>query len=56
MCELRKEFEKTILFKRMSENFHIYYDEFGGYKFEFDGAPCFFLNGAFSMFKELKDV
>lgn len=54
MCELRKEFEETKMFKIMSGNFDIYYDESGGYKFKIDDAHCFFLNWALSMFKELK--
>lgn len=51
--ELRKEFEETELFAEFNEKFDIYYTNLGGYRFQKDDKPYFYLNGALAMYVEV---
>lgn len=51
--ELRKGFEENKRIKRFMDSIDIEYTNLGGYRYKFDGSPCYFLNGAFMMYQEL---
>lgn len=51
---LRKEFEKTELFRKFNDNFDVTYLSIGGYVFTVDNKPCYYLNGALAMYVEMK--
>lgn len=53
MSDLRSKFEETDTFLYFDERFRVYYTNLGGYHFVLDDEPCFYLNGAFTMFQEL---
>lgn len=53
MIDLRTSFEETDTFLYFDEKFRVYYTNLGGYHFVLDDEPCFYLNGAFTMFQEL---
>lgn len=50
---VRQEFEKTELFISYDKYINVYFSNLGGYHFELDDRPSFYLNGALDMFKEL---
>ena len=52
--ELRKGFEENKRIKRFMYSIDIEYTNLGGYRYKLDGSPCYFLNGAFMMYQELK--
>ena len=47
----RENFEKIPHIKNHLEHFDIYYTNLGGYFYAKDNTPCFYLNGAFTMYK-----
>ena len=53
MIDLRSSFEETDTFLYFDEKFSVYHTNLGGYRFVLDDKPCFYLNGAFTMFQEL---
>ena len=48
----RESFEKIQHIKNRLEHFDIYYTNLGGYLYTKDNSPCFYLNGAFTMYQE----
>ena len=48
----RESFEKIQHIKDYLEHFDVYYTDLGGYLYTKDGTPCFYLNGAWMMYKE----
>lgn len=53
MTDLREKFEETDTFLYFDEKFRVYHTNLGGYHFVLDDKPCFYLNGAFTMYQEL---
>lgn len=54
MDNLRKEFEENIMAKRFMNAIDVYYSNLGGYRYKLDNSPCYYLNGMFDMFRELR--
>ena len=49
----REAFEKIPHIKDYLEHFNVYYTSLGGYFYTKDDTPCFYLNGAWMMYKEV---